>query len=306
MITGQDALRHRLPAMATARESMMWSHCAPEEGLFINPYVWVDGEGVAGRALILAETGRVDALLLDIESGVALEEDFDAFSVAGLEVRQPQPLRRAEVSFESERCRLTFNYSTAHEAFDYESNEGGCPWYMASNRLEQSGTCEGLLQVDGREIAFAGPAHHDHSWGVRDWDAIQHYKWISAESDGSDIGLNVLLADHRGEQDLNGYLSRDGICSPVTAAEIHAEYDDDFFVSRAHARLTDAAGRTVAIETETYARFTFPVGADRVLLDSAARASIDGRSGIAQLDFLWPLAYAEHQRALAAAGIPER
>jgi hypothetical protein len=306
MITSQDLLRHSLPDVPNARESMMWSHCLPDEGLFINPYLWIGSDGGSGRALILTEQGRSDMLLLDIEQGLQFQGgDLDDFRIGELTVRQPEPLRTAEVRFASGRCELEYRFTAAHDAFDYGSNQDGCPWYMAFNRYEQSGIGEGRLRIDDREITITGSAHHDHSWGVRDWDAMQHYKWISAQS-GPDVALNVMVTHYRGEQTLNGYVFREGLCSPIVAASLHADYDDDFFASHATAELRDEAGRQTTVETKTYARFTFPVSERAVLLDSVARASINGQPGVAQLDFLWPISYAEHQRELTTAGLGQQ
>lgn len=298
MIDERDMLRHALPAGPQARESLMWSNCLPDEGLFINPYIWVNGDGIAGRAFIMTEAGRSDMLMLDIEQGFELEGDFDAFEFAGVAVEQPEPMRTAKVSFANDRCRFDYRFTAMHEPFDYGSNRDGCPWYMAHNRYEQAGFGEGRLEIDGRVVEFSCTAHHDHSWGVRDWDAMQHYKWIAAQS-GSDVGLNYMMTSYRGEPTVNGYVFKKGVSSPIVEGSMRCRYDDDFLVETATAELLDEAGRTTVVETETYANFTFPASAGSVILGAISRAAVDGQPGVAQFDSLWPVAYVEHQREIA-------
>jgi hypothetical protein len=301
MITAEDMLRHQLPDSPQARESLMWSNCLPDEGLFINPYIWVGGDGVAGRAFIMTEAGREEMLMLDIEQGIELEGDFDAFEVAGIKVEQPEALRTAKISFASERCRFEYRFTGMHEPFDYGSNRDGCPWYMAHNRYEQAGLGEGRLEIDGRVVEFSGTAHHDHSWGVRDWDAMQHYKWIAAQTDNGEAGLNYMMTYYRGEPTVNGYVYKEGVSSAIVDGSMRCTYDDRFITKTATAELLDEAGRTTVVETEAYADFAFPASETSVILGAISRATVDGQPGVAQFDSLWPVAYVEHQREIAQA-----
>ena len=104
-------------------------------------------------------------------------------------------------------------FTGLHDAFDYASNQAGCPPYQATNRYEQGGHFRGTMNWRGRTIQIDGPGHRDHSWGRRDWDAIHHYKWLAVA--GPDRASNLMIALVEGETIYNGYVFVDGKHRPT-------------------------------------------------------------------------------------------
>jgi hypothetical protein len=288
-----DDLRHRVPAGVKTRDSLFWNLILPDEQIGVQLYIWIDGEGVAGRQVAVYFPDREENIVLNA-TGVALGEgcDLDSWECAGFSLRQPEPLRTAEVSFQGEGgLSLEYRFTARHRPFSYRENPDGCPAWMAVNRFEQSGRAEGTLTVGRRTIDFADVwAHRDHSWGRRNWNWVHHWKWLVAGvPDGTD--LNAMFHIARGETGVNGHILRDGEPVPIVAARHTATYDDDMSQRVLHAELTDARGQVTELEMERYAIFHLPFGSDTLLSEAACRVRIDGQTGQGQFETLWPRGY---------------
>jgi hypothetical protein len=228
--------------------------------------------------------------------GVELGEavDLDDWECAGFRLRQPEPLRVAEITFSGEGgIELDYRFTARHRPFSYRENPTGCPPWMATNRFEQSGRATGILRVGERTIEFDDVwAHRDHSWGRRNWNWVHHWKWLVAGVP-SGCELNAMFHIARGEVGVNGHILRDGEPVPLVAAHHTATYDDDMSQRGLIADLTDARGHVTRLEMERYAIFHLPFGSDTLLSEAACRVRIDGEEGQGQFETLWPKGYVE-------------
>lgn len=293
-LTESDDLRHALPAGPHARESLYYDVVLPDEKLLIFFYTWVDGENRAGH--LFAVVGEDDEkLAFHADDGVEVgDRDFDDWAVEGLGVKHTDLLTRAELTFEADDVTFEAVVEGLHPAFDYRSNADGCPSFVATNRFEQSLRIRGTLRVGGREIAIDGTAHRDHSWGERDWDSIQDWKWLSAQA-GEDLVLNAMQIHGRGETTFHGYVRRDGVLSGVTLLRGETEYDEQWCQRRARFTLTDEAGRTTVVELERFALLSFTAGERIQLNEAACRGTIDARPAAIHLENGWDAEYAAAQ-----------
>ena len=298
-LTASDDLRHDLPAGPHARESLYYDIVLPDEKLLIFFYTWVDGENRAGH--LFAVVGEGDEKLafhsgdgVDVGCVGSPGADFDDWSVEGLSVRHTELLQRAELGFEASDVTFEAVVEGLHPAFDYQSNADGCPSFVATNRFEQSLRVRGTLRVAGREIAIDGTAHRDHSWGERDWDSIQDWKWLSAQA-GEDVVLNAMQIHGRGETTFHGYVRRDGVLEGVTQLRGETEYDEQWRQQRARFTLTDAGGRATVVELERFALLSFTAGERIQLNEAACRGTIDGRPAAIHLEQGWDAEYAAAQ-----------
>jgi pyruvate,water dikinase len=92
---------------------------------------------------------------------------------------------------------------------------------LASHHVEQSGDWRGTLALDGRPGPFEGTGSRDHSWGLRDWDAADHWRLFTFRV--GDIGVHALAVAARGRLVEGGFLSRGGDLRAVTRVEYAAE-----------------------------------------------------------------------------------
>lgn len=55
---------------------------------------------------------------------------------------------------------------------------------LFTGHIDEVGTVEGSLVIDGRPLAVSGLGAKDHSWGVRDWQRPSAWRWVDLLSDG--------------------------------------------------------------------------------------------------------------------------
>ena len=297
LFSSRDDLRHRAPEGVRMRDSLFWNLILPEQELGLQVYTFVNHRGRAGYNVCVWGAG-VAPIVLQHLGQVGPEADFDDWQLAGLEVRQPELRRTATVRFAGDGVRLDYRFTAVHDAFSYHQNPGGLPPWFAANRFEQAGRVTGVLEVHGRRIEFDHIAHRDHSWGVRDWGAPQHWKWLLAHTP-SGAALNAFVWIARGEWGFNGYVLRHG--EPVAIAHIdqREEYDDRMDQRRLDAELHLVDGTSTSLTLEAFGAVRMPHDDPfgTVIIEAACHATIDGEPGGGQFETHWPLAYLDHLAA---------
>ncbi len=88
--------------------------------------------------------------------------------------------------------------------------KSGLTGAVAARHYEQPGSVAGTITVGGRRHGLAGAGLRDHSWGVRDWQAVPYWRWFGmvVDPDTFVVVNNVGTAD--GGETAGGYLMRDG------------------------------------------------------------------------------------------------
>lgn len=293
-ITEADDLRHRVPEGVKTRDSLFWNLVLPEEQIAVQLYVWTDGRGVAGRQVSIYLPDREQNITRNAYNiDLGPDSDLDDWECDGLRLRQPEPLRTAELTYRSDDVTLDYTFVAQHRPFSYAENPTGCPRWMATNRYEQSGRASGLLRVGDREIPFTDVwAHRDHSWGRRNWNWVHHWKWLVA-GNRSGTELNAMFHIARGEPGINGHILRDNEPVPIVDGRVQAQYDADMSQSRLEAELVDARGGKTHLEMQRFAIFHLPFGSDTLLSEAACRVRIDGEDGVGQFETLWPRGYVQ-------------
>lgn len=292
MLRPEDDGRHNL-AGPLARESLFFTAPLAEEGLSVFVYAWVNGEDRAGRVVsVFGDGGR--SALFDRRDGIdAGGRGFDDWTIGGLRLRHLEPLSVAELEYAGAGVAFEMRFEALHRAFAYSENAAGCPPCMGEDRFEQSGRVRGRLRVEGRTIDFDGTGHRDHSWGTRDYDAIHHFKWISAQA-GAGFALNAFQILWSGEQTIHGYVFRDGELAPVVAMASEVAYDERFAPRRIVSSVRDAAGREVAVEAERFSHLRWeapPI----VMDDLGCRSRLDGHAGVAHVGLAWTAPFVAKQ-----------
>ncbi|MGQ0467346.1 MAG: DUF7064 domain-containing protein [Sporichthyaceae bacterium] len=287
--------RHDIRGAKLARESFLYTFQLPEHGLAGLLYTWVDAEDKAGYAA-WAYGGNPDgSAIFEHGDGVAVgsDQNFDDWRVDSLTVHMG-PGNETTASYTGKRIAMDFAFRPMHPAYLYSESPAGCPSYFADDRMEQSGHVTGTFTVDGRTYAVDTSGHHDHSWGTRDWAAVQQYKWVECQA--GDSAAHVFELNAFGRRTLVGYVLRDGVLAHVTDADFDVDYDADWFQRQVRLRLHDDTGRTTTVNVTSFARFEFPVHAGATLVDTMATVEIEGRPGTGFCDWLWPPPYLAHLR----------
>jgi hypothetical protein len=229
--------------------------------------------------------------------GIAVgARDFDDWQVGGLAVAMGSE-NDSTARFVGDRIAMDIAFRPMHPAYLYSRSPAGCPAYFADDRMEQSGHVTGTLTLDGRGYRVDTTGHHDHSWGTRDWAAVQHYKWLECQADRS--AVHVFELNAFGRTTVVGYVFRDGLLAHVTEADFDVDYDADWFQQKVRLQVRDDAGRVTRVEATTFARFEFPVHPGATLLDTMVTVTIDGHPGSGFCDWLWSPPYVAHMRSRA-------
>ncbi|MGH8999000.1 MAG: DUF7064 domain-containing protein [Acidimicrobiia bacterium] len=293
--TARDDLLHDVSASGPhARESLALTAPLPDEQLLVFAYLWRERGERWGRFLFVGGPDMHKPLFVSFDDQAAFSGgDLDDCVIGGVRLRQPEPLRVAELDFAHGDLELSLRLEGVHEPFSWHDNRGGCPSWVADDRYEQSCRTRGTLTVGTRRVKIAGGGHRDHSWGSRNWAMLQHWKWMNAIA-ADDLSLHAMIMHAKGELLVNGYLNRDGVVSPIVTAEAAADLDDQMIHRALTARFTDEAGRHAALECTYAAGWQMPIG-HLVLNEVGMAATLDGRPAVAHIEFGWP---ADYVRAL--------
>jgi hypothetical protein len=276
-----------------ARESLLLTAPIPEEELLVFLYLWREGGSKWGRFVFVAGPDMTGPLFLSHADDVPFEgDDLRDFTVAGLHWRQPadEALRAAEVSFHGDGLDLEVRFEGIHQPFSWHDNADGCPDWVAHERFEQSGVTRGRLKLGDREVSFTGAGHRDHSWGTRNWNYLQHWKWMNAATPDGSASLHCMLMDVKGETLVNGYLNTKGVLSPIVRGEARADLDDRMIHRAVSGVFHDELGREMRLEARYAAGWSMPI--QHLLLNEIGMvATLDDAPATAHVELGWPAEY---------------
>jgi hypothetical protein len=115
--------------------------------------------------------------------------------------------------------------------FELTWETAGVPFqWRQSTRYEIPCRVTGTVTVGDEQIAFAGPGQRDHSWGSRDWWAMD-WMWSGLHfADGTHthaVGLPKLPGVGV------GYVQRDGVLTEIESCHASEEVADNGLITRA-------------------------------------------------------------------------
>jgi hypothetical protein len=283
--------RHKLRELPLERESMPYIISLPEHGIATSIYTWVTKDNVSGSLFAVCGPAVGDEPIMEAVEGIDVgpEANFDNWRVGPVHVEHRMDLRGAHISATTERIHLDATFQATHPAYAYGSHPLGCPPYAATDRLEQSGRMQGTVTVDGTVYAFDTTAARDHSWGTRDWNYSQHWKWLHAQTE--DTALHFWQIDVAGRTDLRGYVVRDGLMAEVADVVVDFEVDEAYRQKTINTQVRDTAGRTVTVSGEYFAHFELPPVPSCTLIEAGMTCEIDGIPGSGWTEFMWPTEY---------------
>lgn len=288
--------RHKLRDLPLERESIPYVISIPEHNIGTFIYTWVTKDNVAGSVFVAYGPGVGDTPIFEHVDGITMgaDKNFDDWKVGNLHLKQDLKLKTATIKVEGERAGIDATFEAIHPAYAYSSHPDGCPTWAATDRLEQAGRVRGTLRIDGRKIDFDTTAARDHSWGTRNWDTPQHWKWLHAQAGETCVHFWQIQA--RGRTELRGYVYRDGKMAEVDAVEVDFQNDAQYRHTHIEAVVHDTAGRTSKVKGEYFGHFPLPPVPSCTLYEGAMRCEIDGKPGAGWSEFMWPTAYLEHLR----------
>ena len=289
--------RHHLRNLPLERESVPYVFAIPEQKICAFVYTWVSKDNLAGSIFVAYGPGIGEQPIVEAIDNVEMDasRNFDDWQVGCVHIKQDLKLNRAQIRVASKRVTLEASFQSAHPAYAYGFHTDGCPSYAATNRLEQAGWIQGVLRIDGKAIEFDTTGARDHSWGTRDWETPQHWKWLHAET-ASGTCVHFWQINARGRTDLRGYVFSDGRMAEVESVDIEFEVDAEYRQKRIVAQVVDRQGRTTSVSGDFFAHYTLIPGPHTTLIEAGLQCAIDGVPGAGWAEFMWPTSYLEHLR----------
>jgi hypothetical protein len=276
----------------------------PEEGVAGFVYTWVNAESRAGAALCFYGPAVGEQAIFEVVDGVLVPEDqpFADWQVGGLTLHHGE---RTEGTFDGDAASVQFTFEGTNPPYNYASHpDGPLPW-MADDRYEQSGRWQGTLRLREREIVFDTISHRDQSWGIRDWGACQHYRWLEANA-GPEISVQFTQDYVLGHVNVRGYVYRDREMAQITALDVDYDLRPDMVHTTLRAVIEDDAGRTTTMSGNTYANTEYSAPPITTLIVCSDTVEIEGQPGTAQFDILWTNEYLAYVREHGLPKLPPR
>jgi hypothetical protein len=132
---------------------------------------------------------------------------------------------------------------------------------LGAHHVEQSGAWRGTLVVDGKALAVSGTGSRDHSWGLRDWEAADHWRLFTARL-GDDLAIHALAAGARGRLVEGGFVWRGGRAERITRVRCAALREGGALRSF-ELELVTAAGPPLRLRGRVWRTVTVPVQVER-------------------------------------------
>jgi hypothetical protein len=291
--------RHVLRNLPLERESIPYVISLPDLGIGAFVYTWVTKDSLAGSACVAFGPGVGEPVFEAVDQiEVSRKLNFDDWKVGKLHLNHDLQLQKARIRIDGARLQLDAQFEALHPAYAYGFHPDGCPDWAATNRTEQAGRLRGTIRIDGKQHAFESSCARDHSWGTRNWDTPQNWKWLHAQA--GDTCVHFWQINARGREALRGYLYRDGSMAEVTSVEVDFDTDAEYRQTRIAARVHDTAGRSVQVIGEYFAHFPFVPVPSCTLNEGAMSCTVDGKAGVGWTEFMWPTAYLQHLRSETA------
>src|SRR5581483_2325010 len=160
--TARDDLLHDVSQSGPhARESLLWTAPLPDDEQLVFVYMWREAGTRWGRFVFVGGTDMSEPEFLSFEDQADFSGgDLDDCVVGGLHVRQPEPLRVAELDFTGDGLRLELRFEGIHEPFSWHDNADGCPSWVADNRFEQSCLVSGTVTLGDRTFEINSSGGH--------------------------------------------------------------------------------------------------------------------------------------------------
>jgi hypothetical protein len=167
------------------------------------------------------------------------------FAGAGRLFERAEHIATRRDDYETVEIKAALRFAAWHDPLSFRS---GLTDGVATAHYEQPGSIAGTIEVDGRRHPLAGRGMRDHSWGVRDWQAVPYWRWFGLIADPDNFLVLNNVGTRDGGEVAGGFMMRDGVLAPIEACETESELDPELGCQRSFvARARDAAGRETTL-----------------------------------------------------------
>jgi hypothetical protein len=151
------------------------------------------------------------ALLVDGETDIYLNTlptpgKLDSLGDGKLTFELAQPHELWKIHFDDGKRFANLEFAGRFDPFAYDSKQAYKKGVLEQEHYEQGCFVDGTIRLaDGTEHQISCFGHRDHSWGLRDYAAIDEWNWIAAQFSWCTINLIKLKIGNKFET--AGFLS---------------------------------------------------------------------------------------------------
>jgi hypothetical protein len=273
-------------------------------GTFVNRGNGINWVGLYGERPrpFRFQRSRVDLPLIDGD------RDDNALGVGDVHWTQLAPGRgRLTGSGGTDEVAVDLELTDLYPLMSWHDGDVGALADLGAGHVETSCTVEGIVTVDGTEIAVRGLGHRDQSWGPRTLDVVRNHRWVAGTCGPAlSFSLEVLhLAD--GSINTFGFVVRDGERSSVADLEILVTLDHDGLSPRGYeANVTLASGEELTVASERIHTVLYNHRGTLTAIDAPATVRAGGLTGTADLNLIAnPLNGADPPTALLGGSVDD-
>jgi hypothetical protein len=193
------------------------------------------------------------------------------------------------IRYESKDIRLGIMFKPVNKIFQYAAGDPSDKAFekIGTQHYEQSGEFSGTLVYNNKRVDV-GPCfgHRDHSWGIRDWSAVERYRLFCCTF-SKDLAFNLWEGRMDGREFLRGYVYDGEENFRIVESEVGTEYGiNQQEPKKAVVRLRDEKGRKYKVRCDVVSSHLFPPK-NSILYENIARMELDGNVGYGLLEYLY-------------------
>lgn len=98
---------------------------------------------------------------------------------------------------------------------------------LCARHYEGAGKVTGTITLDGKTRKISGSGFRDHSWGERNWQSIDYWRWLWGHTDNDNLFNLIVLQAGGGPVQVNGIVLKDGELSLITEMTVKGVYHAD-------------------------------------------------------------------------------
>jgi hypothetical protein len=141
------------------------------------------GAGSSNCFLSIVHEGRIVLTLSDQRAPLPSDDPTRIVTDSGLSIEWEEPLHSFRLRFSLGSHAFDLHWKGMGPPYLYPTMEGQ-PADMVPRHIEQGGRATGTVRLGGRDFAFDGYAHRDHTYGgERDWNHFYRWNYLSGEFD---------------------------------------------------------------------------------------------------------------------------
>lgn len=183
---------------------------------------------------------------------------IDSLNDGRLRFQLIKPNQHWKIYFDDGQKYVELNFTARFPPFAYDSKQAYKRGVVEQEHYEQACHVNGIIHP-AKEIQYEINCygHRDHSWGLRDYSAIDEWAWVAAQFPRCTIGLIKLRIGTKVET--AGFMSTDDRTTRISDVMVETAYEKDGLTpERFNYHFTDESGKKWQLESAKIQTMVYP------------------------------------------------